>query len=72
MERKPIKGSSNISEIGHDAVTNVLEVKFLNGGVFRYHGVDAAKHAALMGADSVGKHFHANIKTQHKHSKVDP
>jgi hypothetical protein len=70
MERKTVT-SSNISEIGHDPATKTLEVKFRNGGVFRYHDVDAAKHAALMQAESVGKHFHANIKNAHKFSKVE-
>jgi KTSC domain len=69
MERKPVK-SSNIAEIGHSGTT--LEVKFKNGGVFRYHNVDADKHAALMRAESVGKHFHAHIKNAHKFSKADP
>ena len=65
MERTPVK-SSNIASIGHDPETNTLEVEFKGGGVYQYHGVDADKHAALLGAKSIGGHFHANIRNSHK------
>jgi len=70
MKRTPVK-SSNILEVGHDPETSTLEILFKNGGVYRYAGVDADKHAALMKADSVGAFVHANIKGHHAHSKVD-
>ena len=69
MKRTPVKDSSTISEIGHDPDTGTLEVKFHNGGVYQYAGVDADKHAALMQAPSAGKFLHANIKGVHKFSK---
>ena len=71
IKRTPVK-SGNIAEIGFDPATNTLAVLFKNGGLYHYAGVDSAKHAALMGADSIGKHLHANIRGQHQHSKIDP
>lgn len=71
MELKPVE-SSNIAAVGHNAETNELHVRFKNGGVYKYAGVDADKHKALMAADSIGSYIHANIKGKHAHSKVDP
>lgn len=68
VEMKPVK-SSNISAIGYDPENKILRVAFLNGNVYQYHDVDAEKHAALMGADSVGSHLNAHIKGAHKFSK---
>ena len=71
MQRTPVT-SSNIVSIGHDPATNTLEVEFKGGGVYSYAGVDAAKHAALIAADSVGSHFHKHIKNDHSFSKAAP
>lgn len=68
VEMKPVK-SSNICAIGFDPETKTLHVAFSNGSVYRYHDVDAEKHAALMKADSVGGHLNAHIKGAHKFSK---
>lgn len=66
----PVK-SSHIKEIGHDPVTNTLKVHFADGGKYHFKGVSAEKHAALMAAESVGSHFHKNIKGSHEHTKLD-
>ena len=68
MDRTPVD-SSNVVSIGHDPKTNTLEIEFRGGSVYQYHGVDKDKHAALLNAKSIGSHFHANIKNQHKFSK---
>ena len=70
MKRTPVK-SSNIVSVGHDPETNTLEIEFKGGGVYSYDGVSAAKHSALMGADSIGSHFHAHIKNAHSFTKAD-
>lgn len=71
MDFKPVK-SSNVEAIHHDPTTSVLHIRYKGGAVYRYEGVNAEKHAALMGAKSVGGFVHANIKGQHKHSMVEP
>lgn len=61
-EMKPVT-SSNIEAIGHDPDANELHVKFASGQTHIYENVGAATHAALMAADSIGKYFHANIRS---------
>jgi hypothetical protein len=61
MKRQYVN-SSQIISIGHDPETNTLAVEFKHGGVYHYHGVNAAQHAALMSAPSIGSHFHTHIK----------
>lgn len=56
--------SSNIHSIGHDPETSELHVKFKSGATHAYSGVSAAEHAALIGAESVGSHFHKNIRSK--------
>jgi len=70
MDRTPVK-SSNIRSVGYDEGSKTLEVEFSSGSVYQYHDVDAEKHKALMGADSIGKHFSAHIKAGHKFSRPD-
>lgn len=60
IDRVPVV-SSLIEEIGHK--DNTLEVKFRNGGTYRYDNVPAALHSEMMDADSVGSFFLKRIKT---------
>lgn len=68
MKREPVK-SGNIVSIGFDSQTKTAEVEFNSGGVYTVHDIDAEKHAAWVGADSVGGYFHAHIKGVHKVTK---
>jgi hypothetical protein len=61
MSREPVK-SGNIRSVGHDPATNTLEVEFHGGKVYRYRGVTAHQHRELMRADSLGRHFHENLR----------
>lgn len=54
--------SSNIEAIGHCSDTNTLAVRFKGGSVYHYPDCDKGVHDALVGAKSVGQHFHQNIK----------
>jgi len=62
MNREPVQ-SSNLASVGYDISTNVLEIEFLNGGVYQYYGVPAQVHEGLMNAGSKGSYFYHNIKT---------
>lgn len=68
-DMKPVK-SSAIEAIGHDPDAGVLRVRFTNGNTFRYEGVSAAQHTALLNADSVGGHFSEHIRGKFKAVKV--
>jgi hypothetical protein len=63
MKREPVQ-SSRIRSIGHDPVTQRMEVEFNDGKVYTYHGVSARKHKELMEAKSIGRHFGENF-TRH-------
>lgn len=61
LTRTPVQ-SSNIAEIGYDEQTETLDVLFHNGRVYRYVQVSKPEYDALMGAESIGKHFQAFIR----------
>jgi hypothetical protein len=61
MDREPVQ-SSNLASVGYDISTSVLEIEFLNGGVYQYYGVPAQVHEGLMNAGSKGIYFNQNIK----------
>lgn len=84
--------SSQIKSIGYDPQARHLYINFPpgkknpegHGSVYRYDGVDAEKHAALLGiADpttglkvenhSIGRHFRRHIKSNpdHPYKKLD-
>ena len=54
--------SQHLKSVAHDSINRVLEIRFNNGTVYRYHGVPEAEYKGLMSADSHGEYFHANIK----------
>lgn len=68
MTRQPVEGSSTIAELGHEGDT--LEVVFKSGQpadgkstvVYRFQGVAAPVHAAMLEADSMGRYFQAEIR----------
>ena len=58
--------SSNIEGIWYDAHTQMLHVQFKGGSTYAYEYVTQAEHEALMGAQSLGTHLHAHIKSKLK------
>lgn len=65
---QPVK-SSQISHIGHDAATNTLAVQFhgsnrsgSDGNIYHYPNFTVDQFNAFKAAESIGKHFGANIK----------
>jgi hypothetical protein len=61
--------SSNIEAVGYDPEQKTMSVRFKGGNIYHYHDVEKDTHEALVGAKSVGSHFHANIKNKYKFSK---
>lgn len=61
MNRVPVV-SSNLSEVGYDPATGILEIAFMRGGVYQYFAVPSSIHEGLMAATSVGRYFDLNIK----------
>ncbi len=68
MERQPVS-SSNISSIGYDLNSNVLEIEFIAGTVYQYFDVPEYVWKELMEAGSHGSYFAQNIKNVYSFSR---
>jgi len=67
--------SSQIKEIGHEAATNTLAIRFNGkgdqpGSLYHYAGVDAEAFQNFKSADSIGSYFGKNIKGNFAYTKV--
>lgn len=67
MEHKPV-ASSNIESIGYENGT--MEVKFRNGGLYRYKNVPGDVHERMVAAPSAGKFLGKEIRGKFDFSKV--
>jgi hypothetical protein len=66
LDYEPVD-SSMISHVGYDAERQQLGVRFKRGGTTHvFSDVPQDAYDNLMSADSVGKHFHANILPNYK------
>ncbi|MFD1885334.1 KTSC domain-containing protein [Paenibacillus wenxiniae] len=54
--------SSNLSEVGYDATTSTLYVRFHNSGAYAYSNVPESIYNGLMAAASHGSYFDTNVK----------
>lgn len=61
MERQPVV-SSALASVGYQEASQILEVEFVEGGVYQYFGVPGHVHAGLMAADSHGTYFGTHIR----------
>ncbi len=71
MKRETVK-SSNLASIGYDESSKILEIEFLNGGIYQYLNVPLDVYEELMNAKSHGTYFSANIRnnTSYKTKKL--
>lgn len=70
MNMQPVT-SNQITEIGHDAATNILAVRFKHGGtLYHYAGVDAEKFEQFRAAESIGAFLGQQIKGKHSFTKI--
>lgn len=70
MIRNPVV-SSNIAAVGYDPEKQMLEVEFINGGVYQYCNVPREVYDNFLSSGSMGRYFHDNIKKQEfTYSKV--
>jgi hypothetical protein len=67
---RDLVSSSNLVSVGYDPDSETLEVEFKGTGVYQYFNVPTFMHERLMGADSVGKFFNAEIKNVYPCSKA--
>lgn len=67
MNRVPVQ-SSNLRSVGYE--DNVLEIEFLDGGVYQYFDVPESIYTGLIQAESAGKYFWANIRGAFRYARV--
>ena len=56
MHRTAVE-SSNVKSLGFDREAGVLEVEYRSGHVYQYTDVKPDEYAALLAADSKGRHL---------------
>lgn len=83
IEMTPVTGSSQIAGIGYHRESKTLRIKFpdrqhkgngtvIPGATYDYHEVPEHEHTALLAADSMGAHFHQNIRNGgYRYTKVE-
>lgn len=69
MERSSVT-SSNVSAIGYDPDSQILEVEFNNGSVYQYSGVPEYEFDGIISAASKGTYLNTNIKNKYPFSKL--
>ncbi len=63
--------SSNIAEVGYDANSGRLRIRFISSGaLYEYNDVPQNVAEDFMKADSWGSFFHQNIRHQHAGKKI--
>ena len=69
MDRIPV-ASSNISSVGYDPTSSILEVEFNSGSIYQYLNVPQTEYEGLMNAGSKGRYLNRNIKGCYEDIKV--
>ena len=69
MLREPVS-SSNIESIGYDLDSSILEISFLNSGIYQYYNVPEIIYDGIMSAGSKGSYFHQNVKGKYQYKKI--
>jgi hypothetical protein len=62
--------STTMSTVAYDGIRNLLQVEFRSRAVYRYFGVPAAVHEALLGAPSKGSYFNQAIRGRYAYVRV--
>ncbi len=55
-----------MSAVAYDADTGILLVALRSGEVYEYAEVTPEAHAALLGAESVGRHFNTEVRHRYQ------
>jgi hypothetical protein len=69
VRRVPVQ-SRAIASVGYDPATNVLELEFSDGDVYRYYAVPRRVHQELLAAESMGRYFQSQIREQYGYERI--
>ncbi len=67
MDRQEVV-SSVIEAIGH---ARVLEIEFENGRIYQYYNVPEDIYEEMLGSESKGKYFNANVRGKYPYREVE-
>lgn len=62
--------SSTIHSHGYDEQSSTMTIKFHSGSTYEYKDVAPEDYIAFCGAESVGKHFSAHMRSKYFATKV--
>jgi KTSC domain len=65
MQRTPVY-SSNLTSVGYDQISQILEIEFHGGKTYQYLGIPRSVFDGLMGAPSKGRYFAYAIKDEYQ------
>lgn len=69
MRRQAVT-SSNVAEVGYDEERRILEVLFVNGGVYQYFDVPPQIYVELVRAGSIGQFLNTNVKGYFRYARI--
>lgn len=69
MNRTPVS-SSNLSSVGYNKNSRILEIEFNDGRVYQYSNVPTSIYEGLMAASSHGKYFHRHIRDVYQYTQI--
>lgn len=70
MRHRVAVESKLLASVGHDPVSQVLEVEFCNGSVYEYYEVPDELFSALLTAESPGTFFLERIRDGFKYRRM--
>ena len=62
--------SSSIASVEYAPSSRKLTIEYHHGGTYAYLEVPPCEYAALMGADSKGRHLNARIRPRYAHQRL--
>ena len=69
MQRLPVS-SSNVRSVGYERKARILEVEFVAGQVYQYHGVPERVFREIVQGPSAGKLFNMHVRNRYPYSRV--
>ncbi len=69
INRIPVE-SSSLSSVNYYPAMQMLEVEFQSGSVYVYFDVPASAYKGLLRADSMGRYFVQNIRSDYRFQRI--
>jgi hypothetical protein len=70
MERVELE-STSLKSVAYDEEALILEVEFVEGGVYQYSGVPREIYEQLIDSESKGRYYVENVRNAFPYKRVD-